>query len=168
MSDSKNVARIIELADGEIIGRVRLQKMLFLLAEKGLGNIDSSTFTYHHYGPYSSALAAETEEAKSDNLVDEKFKNRSSDGARYSVFKFVGEPTITPASGDEQIIISRLKSESSTVLELAATARWLFQHEKVDDWRAEIKKRKGVKTENGRLDKAIALLREIDLSPSPA
>lgn len=55
-----------------------------------------------------------------------------------------------------------------TVLELAATADWLWRYEKVEDWRAEIARRKPMKVGNGRLDRAVALLRSLDLPPPEA
>jgi len=43
---------------------------------------------------------------------------------------------------------------------------WLAFVEKVPDWRAEIEVRKAGKTSNGRLDKALELLGELNLAPA--
>jgi wyosine [tRNA(Phe)-imidazoG37] synthetase (radical SAM superfamily) len=55
--------------------------------------------------------------------------------------------------------------ENINVLELAATADWLAKEEKILKWRDEIKKRKGWKTNGGRLEKALNLLVALELSP---
>jgi hypothetical protein len=63
-------------------------------------------------------------------------------------------------------LIKRFSATDSTVLELAATAHWLAVVEKIGDWRSEIRLRKGIKTENGRLERAVDLLRELKLRPA--
>lgn len=45
------------------------------------------------------------------------------------------------------------------------TIDWLWKEEKIADWRGEVKKRKGSKVELGRLERAIELLRDLDLQP---
>jgi hypothetical protein len=55
-----------------------------------------------------------------------------------------------------------------TVLELAATAHWLEREEKVGNWQEEIVRRKGTKTQSGRLDQALSLLKELGLPPGAA
>jgi len=52
-----------------------------------------------------------------------------------------------------------------TVLELAATIDWLWREERYADWRREITRRKGMKVQNGRLEKAVAILIQIGLPP---
>ncbi len=53
---------------------------------------------------------------------------------------------------------------TSTVLELAATVHWLATVEKVQNWRDEIVRRKGAKTDGGRLEEAVALLPKLGLA----
>jgi len=55
-----------------------------------------------------------------------------------------------------------------TVLELAATIDWLWRKEENADWRTEVTKRKGVKVQGGRLERAVELLKEIGLPPPAA
>lgn len=43
----------------EVVGRKRLQKLVFLLQNEGLPM--GQTFIFHYYGPYSPSLAAEVE-----------------------------------------------------------------------------------------------------------
>ena len=59
----------------------------------------------------------------------------------------------------------RFAKTNVTVLELAATIDWLWKEEKIADWRGEVKKRKGSKIGQGRLERAIELLCELGLQP---
>jgi hypothetical protein len=52
-----------------------------------------------------------------------------------------------------------------TVLELAATIDWLWRFEMRTDWRTELKKRKSVRAREDRVEKAIGLLKQLDLEP---
>ena len=114
---------------------------------------------------YSSAVA----DAKFWGRLQEETEFRRSDGAPFSVFS-TAEQAPVDRVGDMPVdraraLLASFSTASSTVLELAATVHWLAFEEKVPDWRAEIEIRKKGKTSGGRLDKAIALLREIGLAP---
>jgi uncharacterized protein len=160
------VRSIVTASGGQVLGRIKLQKLVFLLDKLGLES--GFKYSYHHYGPYSEELSTVTETAKIFNLIQEKFALRKSDGARYSVF----EPTSSNASSVKSEFLSRqnivnaineINSINSTVVELAATAYWLKFEERDCDWRKEIVRRKGPKVEGGRLEKALALLLRINL-----
>ena len=162
---------VIKAAGGAITGRIRFQKLVFLLDKLGLES--GFDYTYHHYGPYSSDLASALDFAKAFGLVSENVKHRSSDGARYSVFSvetglksnlrsdFLNGPKIKSAIGS-------MNEATATVLELAATAYWLKHDEKLDDWKSEITRRKGQKTAQGRLQAALELLSGIGLDLEPS
>jgi hypothetical protein len=55
---------------------------------------------------------------------------------------------------------------SATVLELAATIHWLAEVEGRADWREELVRRKGVKAQQGRDEKALDVLRSLGLPPA--
>jgi hypothetical protein len=55
---------------------------------------------------------------------------------------------------------------SATVLELAATIHWLAVTEGLPDWREELVRRKGAKTQNGRDRLALELLNALGLPPA--
>lgn len=163
------VAAVVAAAGGEMTSRIRLQKSVYLLDRLGLQS--GFEYDYHHYGPYSRDLDNAAGDAKAFDLIDEEYAYRVSDGARYSVFRL--KPDVQPkaeAYGE----LGRAKAcefgrrfakTNVTVLELAATIDWLWREEKVVDWRDEVKRRKTTKTEHGRLDRAVELLRELNLSP---
>jgi uncharacterized protein YwgA len=157
---------VIVAAGGSITGRTRLQKLVFLLDQLGLES--GFIFAYHHYGPYSSDLTDAVDFSKAFGMVVEDFKHRESDGARYSIFLASAAIKSNPraeflARNDVKSAIDLMNTANATVLELAATVYWLKYHEKCRDWRDEIVKRKGQKTENGRLQKALDLLTSINL-----
>lgn len=164
------VAAVLTAAGGELVSRIRLQKTVYLLDRLGFGS-GLDDFAYYRYGPYSAALDAAVDYAKVAGLVAEERRHRMSDGATYSVFKRVGDVDTEAEEsslGEAEVerLVRRFAATNLTVLELAATADWVRRSEKREDWRAEVVRRKGPKTENGRLDKAVDLLDELGLSPS--
>lgn len=161
------VQSVIAAAGGILTGRIRLQKFVFLLDKLGLNS--GFEYTYHHYGPYASNLTDAVDFAKAFNILSEEFDHRKSDGARYSIYKIGSHPICKSkneflSKKNVEHAISAMNSVSSTILELAATACWLKQDENLTDWRDEIVKRKGKKTDDGRLEKAEALLADIGLN----
>jgi uncharacterized protein YwgA len=166
------VAAIISAAGGQMISRVRLQKTVYLLDQLGLES--GFEFDYHHFGPFSRNLDNATTDAKELNIIKEDIGHRTSDGASYSIFELIGDAPLASdifqGVGLEKAkeLVQNFASTSVTVLELAATIDWLWRFEKCRDWATEIKRRKGPKVENGRLDKAIELLNSIGLKPQPS
>lgn len=163
------VTAIVAAADGELTGRVRLQKTVYLLDQLGLGsNFD---YVYYNYGPYSRELDNATVDAQTFDKVVEVFANRTSDGARFSIFRLKGgvepDPAIFSGLGEERVraLVRCFKETNVTVLELAATAHWVAEKERVADWRGEVAKRKSAKVQNGRLEKAVELLKKLGLPP---
>ncbi|MEF3366065.1 hypothetical protein V3H18_05895 [Methylocystis sp. 9N] len=163
------VVGVVALSGGELVGRIRLQKIVYLLEQKGLKS--DAKFTYHHYGPYSEAIADAVTDAKFWDTLEETTEFRKLDGAPFSIFR-----SHRPMSDFQQLgelsqegarnLLARLNSESSTALELAATIHWLTQVEKLADWQQELERRKPGKANFGRLEKAITLLKELELPPS--
>ena len=164
------VAAVIDAAGGQLIGRVRLQKTVYLLDRLGLNS--GFDYDYHHYGPYSRDLENATVDAKAFDLIDEDLQRRASDGAMYSIFRLKGAVSpevfgnLEPDRSAQ--LVKQLAKTNVTVLELAATIDWLCHREGEADWRREIKKRKGLKVQGGRLDKAVQLLNDLGLPPPEA
>ncbi|MBS7704739.1 hypothetical protein [Chelatococcus asaccharovorans] len=161
------VVGVVALSDGALVGRIRLQKVVYLLDRLGMKS--DVPFEYHHYGPYSEALSDAVTDAKFWGRVEEEVSFRLNDGAPYSTFKTRSKAPETLgslSSGDARRLLAKFAGCTSTVLELAATIHWLAFEEKVADWRAEIKVRKAGKTGNGRLEAALTLLKEVGLAPT--
>jgi uncharacterized protein YwgA len=166
----KSVADIVAATGGRLVSRVRLQKLAYLLDQ--IGGKSGFHYVYHYYGPYSRDLDTAILDAEADGLVTERIEHRQRDGAHYSIFQARFDTDQHPFCYLESEALreraKRLASEHVTVLELAATAHWLKQVEKVEDWRSEIVRRKGTKTSDGRLDEAMRLLTELGLPPATA
>jgi uncharacterized protein YwgA len=161
------ITAILDAGGGELTGRVRLQKTFYLLDQLGLDS--GFDYEYHHYGPYSFDVENATADAKALGLVEEKLGRRQSDGATYSIFS-LKEPPQSPGYGRlgrerAADLVHRFARTNITVLELAATVDWLWRAEKSPDWRSEVTRRKTLKVQNGRLDRAVELLSEIGLPP---
>ena len=166
------VAALLKAAGGELTGSVRFQKAVYLLDQLGLDT--GFRYKYHHYGPFSPDLDTAVADAKALSYVQEDFGHRQIDGARYSVFK------LNPADSDLPEHIGQLDGEDLkehlqrfveadvTVLELAATAHWLAAEEGLDDWQDELRRRKPIRAQGGRLVRALELLRDVGLPPAKA
>lgn len=161
------VAAVVAAAGGKLIGKVRLQKAVYLLDQLGFGS--GFAFDYHHYGPYSRDLDNAMSDAKAFGIIEEDYERRQSDGAPYSVFKLNGDakPDAFGKLGEAKAsgFAKLFAATNLTVLELAATIDWLWRNEGCVDWKSEITKRKGVKVQGGRLEKAVELLAVLNLSP---
>ena len=157
------VSDVIATAGGSLTGRVRLQKVFYLLQQLGLGT--ELEYDYHHYGPYSADLADAVAEATELKLIEES-RNRRPDGVLYSVYSTTASPPAKVGDLDRSAsrnALEKMHGCSSTVMELAATIHWLKFVENEDDWRTELKRRKGVKTEAGRTERALELLKRLGL-----
>ena len=164
---SINIPALIEAAGGEVVGKIRLQKMIYLLEQIGVES--GFKFDYHHYGPYSEELA----EAVDDNVIfgciEEEQKRRVSDGVPYVIYRSLVhqmQSTDVLSQPAVETAIEEINRQSMTVLELAATIHWLAFKEKVRSWREELLRRKGVKAAEGRTDQAIKLLEKLNLAPA--
>jgi uncharacterized protein YwgA len=162
------VANLVELAGGELVGRIRFQKIVYLLDSLGLGS--GATYTYYHYGPYSEELWDAVSDAKFFDGLREETAPLDGGVALYSVFKLDQRRPVPEMIGGlpknrAREILTKLKDVNSTVLELASTIHWLAFVERVPDWRSEIELRKAGKTGQGRLERAVRVLKELDLSP---
>jgi uncharacterized protein len=139
---------------------------VYLLNQLGLET--DLHFFYHEYGPFSPDLSFAVDVAKAERWLTEEERRRDRDRVPYSVFSV--QPG-APLSNEirEQVaryvkIIQLLANSPAVVLELAASAHYLKEHGHSADWEAEVGRRKGPKTEGGRLLKAVSLLKELNLT----
>jgi uncharacterized protein len=163
-----DIPTLIDAAGGEIVGKVRLQKLVYLLHQLGIES--DLPFAYHHFGPYSEELADRVE----DDIVFGRItaeERRRSDGVPYVIYKSLdrnGDRITNDVLSAPRVrdAIFSMQKRTATLLELAATIHWLAFVEKIKDWRTELVRRKGVKTEQGRADAALDLLKELHLAPA--
>ena len=57
---SIDIPSLLNAAGGAIVGKVRLQKIVYLLDQMGMNS--GYSYEYHHYGPYSAELADSVDE----------------------------------------------------------------------------------------------------------
>lgn len=161
------IPSLIDAAGGTVVGKIRLQKMVYLLDQLGVKS--GFPFEYHHFGPYSEELAEAVEEDVIFGCIGEEQKRRVSDGVSYVTYRSLRHREQSSDVFSQPVIgaaIEEMNRQSMTVLELAATIHWLAFKEKVQNWREELIRRKGVKTEGGRTERAIELLEKLKLSPA--
>jgi len=164
-----DVPSLVLAAGGEIVGKIRLQKVVYLLDQIGLDS--GFSYEYFHYGPYSEDLAEQVEDDVIFRHLVADRRRRVSDGVPYVAYSAQssgsGEPPETHMSAARiRNALAEMQRRSATVLELAATIHWLVTMEKVSDWKTELVRRKGSKTLNGRDMQAFDLLRILGLPPA--
>ena len=161
------VVDVVALAGGHLVGRTRMQKTIYLLDVLGLRS--GASYYYYNFGPFSDEIADGISDSKFRGDLIEQTGHRMSDGSPFSIFKTnkgveqVHEVGALPADKVKGAL-QRFASYNSTILELAATIHWLARIEKVPDWQNELVRRKGLKTQNGRMERAADLLRELGVS----
>ena len=164
-SGSFSIPALIRAAGDEIGGKVRLQKLVYLLDQMGMKS--GFSFEYRHYGPYSADLEDQVKEDIHNKRIDSETRRRQSDGVAYTIYRLPegAHRSWHNISLDEkfQEAAAKMQRHSATVLELAATIHWLVEAEECEDWRKELKRRKGAKTEEGREEQALGLLSELGL-----
>ena len=159
---------VFEASDGQIVGRIRLQKIFYLLEQLGVNS--GLRFSYHHYGPYSEALSQKLVMAELvDGIVSEKIETTNFN-TTYSIYSLVNRSgDLVQSVGDLPIKTARpalaaMKAPTSVVIELAATIHWLKHKERVEDWNSEIKNRKPGKATDSNILLATKLLSDLGLS----
>jgi uncharacterized protein YwgA len=159
--------QIFAAADGEIVGRIRLQKIAYLLQQKAGGS--DLFFTYHHYGPFSRELSDALDWAVMREDVEET-PRETGFGSTYSAFRWKGpqeEPADVvggPPAPETKAVVAKLKTQPSVILELAATIHWLRVKEQIGNWREQLKIRKKLKATESNIDRAEAVLRDLGLA----
>jgi uncharacterized protein len=161
------VVDIVALSGGSLVGRTRMQKTIYLLDVLGLRS--GASYYYYNFGPFSDEIADGISDSKFTGVLIEEIKHRMSDGSPFSIFRTdeisdqVHKIGALPAEKVKSVL-QRFASCNATILELAATIHWLAKVEQVADWQKELVRRKGTKTQNGRMDRAIELLGELGAS----
>lgn len=165
------VVGLIALHGGELVGRTRLQKEAYLLHRCG-GEFDLP-FVYHHYGPYSFDLTNGWTDARAEGRI-EITEKPGRHGIPYAIFRRKDNAARPKQLGAlpaarARPLLKKMKEVSDIVLELAATIVFLRDEGgHPDDAIEETKARKSLKATDERIDKALSLLRELDLAERTA
>lgn len=164
-----DVPSLVMAAGGEIVGKIRLQKVIYLLDQMGLDS--GFSYEYFHYGPYSGDLAEQVEDDVIFGRLAADQRRRVSDGVPYVAYSAKSSsngvvPVTHMSASRVRSALAEMQRRSATVLELAATIHWLAMIEGITDWKRELVRRKGAKTNNGRDKQAFELLRTLGLPPA--
>ncbi|NJM00319.1 MAG: hypothetical protein HC924_16675 [Synechococcaceae cyanobacterium SM2_3_2] len=164
----KKVAEIVRDAGGSIVGRTKFQKVAYLLELAGFGN--GFRFEYRHYGPYSEDLTSAISTARVFGLIREEEK-KANWGGIYSVYTYKESDDLSDdlADSSRKNFAQAACQIDSILLELAATAAYLYAVEGSQDPWGETAQRKPTKAKDGRLELAKNAYRNLlDLStPKP-
>lgn len=151
----KQVVLIIEKAGGRVVGKTRLQKMVYIMEAAGIDM--GYNYRYFHYGPYSEDLSNHIEIATAMGIVRHT-ESLTADGKRkYSIYEVVNKTLDldNATEADEQNLLLRKMNETDSItLELAATALYLKKEEGYEDPWEETGRRKPRKATPERLEKA--------------
>jgi hypothetical protein len=146
---------------GKVVGRTRLQKEIKLLQRKKFPT--DYSYTIHFYGPYSEGLQAEIGLLESLRLVSEE-PQTAQDGSPYFILQSLAGAARPDIMGPFQKYIDLMEGADLTVLELAATYDMFratgSDHKEATD---RLRRKKGKKCEGGNEEKALALLKQLDL-----
>jgi hypothetical protein len=171
------VAKVIQ-ACGKIDGRVKLQKVVYLLSAMGY-QLPYRDFHVRHYGPFSPCLAAALDFLVEAGVVDEQAVEVGSEYPRFdytptsrysellSNYVDVATPTGCPGVGE---LAPRLAKRDRAVLEIAATMQYLHSTEDLrgDDLLQELRVLKGQLPEfEAKLAEATGLLGQLGLPVGP-
>ncbi len=119
---------------GKVEGRVRLQKTLYFLQQRGLDELSHLRFSYHHYGPYSEAVAFTLMRSVSLGAISENTESFDEQWQRFSYqpgprIKAVS-PSLRKASRRRvEEVADKTKGYHWRALELAATIHFLHDTE---------------------------------------
>ena len=168
------IAKVIE-ACGKIDGRVKLQKIVYLLSAMGY-QLPYRDFHVRHYGPFAPRLAAALDFLVESQVVDERPHDVGAECPRFdytpssrylevlSKYAEVAPATNRPALDD---VAPQIACHDRPTLEIAATMHYLHEEEghSGDELQRELRALKGHLPEfDAKLQGATALLSELRLS----
>ncbi len=151
----------------KVVGRTRLQKTVKLLQR--LGAPMDYDYMIHFYGPFSEGVQSDIGLLETFGFVDEQ-ECIAQDGSPYFILNATDAAQKLAARQEVKQFEAQIKTmnEADTVvLELAATYD-AFREMGHDHKTAlkRLKRKKGVKCEQGRTDKALKLLKKLGLRAS--
>jgi uncharacterized protein YwgA len=148
----------------KVVGRTRLQKTVKLLQR--LGAPLDYDYMIHFYGPYSEGVQSDIGLLQSFGFVEEKEQSKQ-DGSSYFVLN--ATPLARSLAERPEVkkytpVIRVMNDADPVVLELAATYD-AFREMGHDHKSAleRLKRKKGVKCEGRRTEKALSLLKKLKL-----
>jgi hypothetical protein len=161
-SNSNRLLSVIKVA-GEITGRKKLQKIIYIL--KNLGSDFDEKFSFHYYGPYSFDLQFEI-----NDLVANQFLIEEKENFTYN-YKCPDNFAITSLDNEVQKkkdLIDSLNKYTPQELELVASIFFLkeYGHNDMDYFRKKLKNLKPNLAD--QIEKAIEIYSDLEHKKSIA
>src|ERR1700750_3034129 len=106
-----DVPSLVVAPGGEVVGKIRLQKVVYLLDQMGLNS--GFSYEYFHYGPYSEDLAEKVEDDVVFGRLHASQRPRMSGGVPYVAYS-------AEMSGDRDTIEAHmpLQTAKSALVEM--------------------------------------------------
>ncbi|RKL61652.1 hypothetical protein DXT63_15690 [Thermoanaerobacteraceae bacterium SP2] len=117
LNDYYSIIELLRIA-GEIEGRKKMQKIVYILKSLGVNFIED--FYFHYYGPYSDTLTVKLEELKSMNIIEE-IKDESGAFPKYTYRLKIEDNDIKNGLEKYRSLIDILNGQNARFLELVAT-----------------------------------------------
>ncbi len=164
LDNHAKLVKVIAASDG-IVGRKKLQKIIYIL--KKLGLPFEEKYTFYFYGPYSEELSLRIEELTNLGFVTEVKEQKSN----YYQYRYQvtdqGQDFLEHSNADVPIvesIVRDMKEQSSRFLELVATMLY-FDHlpkDEIEQKVQEVKKKSNYTSDD--IEEAWSFLKNIKLS----
>lgn len=156
MENKEYILSLIKLAKNKIEGRIKLQKLVYILKNYGVNFTEK--FSYHHFGPYSSDLQLEIEELVDQGIV----KERSFNPYIYAINEAYLDDVNDNNLKEKEYLINFLSGQDYRDLELVATIFYL-KNNQYNDQKAIKNKLKILKPNlSNKVDSAYKLYETID------
>ncbi|WP_437763863.1 hypothetical protein WMF27_38675 [Sorangium sp. So ce281] len=135
--DLASMLALIVINTGKLVGRLRVQKLMYLLQQKGAKPVEPFFFEYHHYGPFSAEVADAIKGAVRSKVVAEHEESDDDGWRRYEYQP--GERAVDYAARVDPVtravvdnVLKICDGAHWRTLELAATADFLRRADDLD------------------------------------
>lgn len=127
----------IVLQTERLVGRLRVQKLMYLLQQKGVTELEPFFFEYHHYGPFCPEVVDVIRGSVRSHIVKEREDGNDDGWRRYEYLPDAkAKHYAARVSPETRATVKRVLSICGgahwRILELAATADFLQRAFKID------------------------------------
>lgn len=134
----RGLLSLVDAMGGQLENRIRMQKSVYLLKMLEVTDFRSTSFKYHHFGPYSRSVSDTLQDAIVSGLLVERRRDYGEEQSKYTYeLTDAGQAWLeeNAAGGDPQVktFAPTFKESHWRVLELAATVLFVERDEHIGD-----------------------------------